>query len=1135
MKKNIIFFLVGFFAVIGFGVIILLNPSPSEPKIANSQAELSGKPLIKPKDKVINEPVLKDKSNKLAETVQDAPLPVITKEVPAKEKEVQVIKVEKEIEVKAIAKEVIETKVVLEKKKSKYSFSLEFKGLDEKALPDEADIVLHSNKNEYMQAKILPIKRIKAEKFILNLDNKENLCFDIRVKGFGYAKEINIPFDTSTQITIDLQKGSQIKGVVTDRLGKAIKGVAFEILKEQESGFGVSMFITVTSKVYSDEQGNYLLSEITPGRYKVKLSHAKYLSLEKWVIFSLDVDQVVNFQMEEGSQIEGTVEDQNGVFLKDILVVLKQAKAQDLFNIDFRNDESKSAITDTNGQFALMGLKTGPYVISVEAKGIGHLKNYKVEIKADELKKSIKLVLKTSFKIKGKVVDLAGKAIENVILEIPDEKGSFGMSKGSVNTANSDINGAFELNFLDDKSYKIIVNSEAYRIANNEPLSANAGVEDLIVTVKEMMAIKGSVLLPSGQQAIGYELSVRYEKFGFNAPASDVKISENGFTFNPKIMQMGGDTNKIFVCAKLKGYDEGVSKLLEFKNDVDLINDVVIQLKEASVTKLKITTYDRKVISEIDFIATPTASRMSSHDTIEKKKLEENNILPIFGLKDVEYDMLFKLEGYANTIVKFKSKDNIEVQEIVLIKGGVVKGVVYDVNSQPMAFQKMNLKRIDLLSISLLPYLSYNIYTNEKGEFQFDRIPVGEYRLKKVNADKGFSPMDVFNVAEGESVKVGLDQEVTINIGSKEEVFLQISGQIFVDDKIYEKSISIYLTGSSTTNSTITKMITSEQEGKFSANQLLPGKYNLMIGLEGVGKEEMERYPIEVVQGKENNFSINLYSEKISGTINSIDGEKLSGSISVFPGGFLSSQLNSFETFTKSLYTTSFKNGEFSMKLPKEAVDIYFTFNNKKYSATYIQNASKQELLKKNWTITVPANITRVFKVSDESGKKISNYDLLVIDEKGVTLLSDLRGMDGIADTNKEEIYLPSDKDSVLYISCAEFSTMKKVVLKSSIDPINIVLKTGFEITVIANGRENDLVELFDENKKPLIQPISKTNLIMTHLGGSNSNSIKEGKKIFKNISPNKYLVKISDSKDGNIKWSEVFEVLGKSVEIELK
>ena len=123
----------------------------------------------------------------------------------------------------------------------------------------------------------------------------------------------------------------------------------------------------------------------------------------------------------------------------------------------------------------------------------------------------------------------------------------------------------------------------------------------------------------------------------------------------------------------------------------------------------------------------------------------------------------------------------------------------------------------------------------------------------------------------------------------------------------------------------------------------------------------------------------------------------------------------------------------------------------------------------------------------------------------------------------------------MLYISCVEFSTTKKVVLKSSIDPINIVLKTGFEITVIANGRENDLVELFDENKKPLIQPISKTNLIMTHLGGSNSNSIKEGKKIFKNISPNKYLVKISDSKDGNIKWSEVFEVLDKNVEIELK
>lgn len=1019
-------------------------------------------------------------------------------------------------------------------KKPLFSFALNFVGVDEGKLPENAEINLQVNEAQIKTKSIMNITRAKGEKFFLHLQDKKALEFDVRIPNVGYAKDVVIPYDKEQTINIELTKGGQISGVITDGFGKSIDNVEITLLLDVDTGFGVSYLTPKSKALNSDEKGYYQLNAIEPGRFKVQLKHEKYITLESWVNFTLNSEQTINFQMEEGAQIDGLIVDQNDNPVKDANIKFKKNKKDSMFEMDFGAKTPKELKSDEKGQFLITGLEVGAYLFTSEVKHLGHIRDFKVEIQKGEKKKSIKLILKNSLKIKGQVVDASGQALEGVILTASSDKMGFFGGRNSQHTATSEKNGLFQFDFLDDKVYTLSIESEKYRLTNATELEIKAGNEEVVVSVKEMLELRGSVLLPNGQKAKDYELFLRYSQFDLKESLKEVVISEGGFSVRPKVFSFGGKTTKFFLVGKSKGFAEGVSKQIEYTNDVNLIDDIIIQLKDESFEVFTVSTFDEKKVTEIEYLATPVSKRLSGHDALEKITVDENNQIKIAGLKDVEYDMFFKLKGYANVWFKYKHQENGSNQEIVFTKGSTIKGLAFETNGKASTFQKMNLKRTDILSISLMAHLNYTALTNEKGEFVFENIPIGEYRLKKINPDKAFSPMDIFNISEGESIKITKDQEINANIGTKEELLLQISGQVFLDDKVYEKGAVIYLSGGS--GEVISKMNTSDSEGKFNITQIKSGKYNLMVGLGGVAAEEMERFPVTVEENKENFFPINIYSEKVSGVINGLDGEKLNGSVVVFNGGFLSSQLNLFDAFTQSLYTSSFKNGQFSVKLPKtEAVDIYFAIASKKYSSVYLQKVTKEEVLKKNWIININPNITREIKVVDETGKKIGNFDLDISDEKGIALISDLRGTEENWDAAKEEVYLPPNQDCTLFVSNPEFAVTKVQVTKNSTAPITITLKAGFELTIIAKTHEGKTAELYDEYKKKYVRPASQGEMIMTHLGGGNANAIKEGKKVFKNLLPGKYFVKINDEKGGGVLWSELIEITDKNIEIEIK
>lgn len=1127
MNKNLIIFVLCLIFLL-FGVFLLLfqtaETKPDEIELIKEKPQTADITTQKKNDElIINKEDQTSNENKWN-------LPVV-------EKETAQNKIEKtEILKETVVSEESDTKKPEAKAiKPLYTFTLDFIGVAEKNLPEDAEVNLNLTNMNIKTSTLMKIKKDNENKFSLQLEDKTSHSFDIRIKNIGYGKNIKIPYDKETTIKIQLVKGSRISGIISDSAGKGIQNVLPSLLSEVDTGFGVSYFEPKATAPKSDESGKYEISDVEPGRYQVKLVHDKFITLEQWVSFPQNGDQEINFQMKEGSRIEGIVVDQNGKPVKDVVIDFQKGKKGGMFDMqDMRQQVVKEVKSDVNGQFIIEGLEVGPYQITVKVKGVGHIRNFKVEIQKGEMLKTIKLVLKPSLTIKGKVVDQKGNLMEGVTLKYFSDKMDLFGQRGDQSSSTSDKNGEFIFDFLDEKSYTIAIESETYRLASSTELVSKAGTDDLIVTIKKLLELNGVVLLPDGQKAKDYQLFLRYEQYSQKTPIKDVNITEIGFSVSPEIFEFGGITTKIQLVAKLKGYAEGISKEIEIKNEIDSINDIVIQLKDEDFVFFKVSCIDNQEIQEIEYLATPVSKRLNSPEVLEKAIVDENNQIQISALKDVEFDLFFKLKGYANILMKYKQEENPSIQEIVFTKGSTIKGLVYEKNGKLSAFQKMNLKRSDILSITLMQHLNYNTKSNENGEFIFENIPKGEYRLKKVDPNKAFSPMDIFNITEGEAIKITQDQEININIGAKEEVLLDISGQIYLDNKIFDKTASIFL--SSKLSEPLSKMNTSNDEGKFSILQVKPGNYSLMIGLNGLGTEEMERFPITVKENQENFFPIQIYSDKISGVIIAPDDKKLDGIVSVFEPGYLSSQLNVISAFTHSLYSNSFKAGSFSIKFPQlESVDIYFSFNNSKYGPVYFQRITKEELQKNNWIINLAQNISREIKITDESGKKIEKFNFLICDDKGIALISDMKGGDMGAVSNIEEILLPPDKDCVLYVSSPGYSVTKKVLLKNDISPISITLATGFELTINAKNHELKIVELFDKDKKMYIYPSSKDEMVMSSLGGKKDNVIKDGKKIFKNLTPGKFYIKISDEKSRENKWSELIEIVDKNIEVEIK
>lgn len=187
------------------------------------------------------------------------------------------------------------------------------------------------------------------------------------------AVEIEVTAEEALEITIPLDRGASITGIVTDEGGAPIAEAALwatpEITRERaerERSFVGREFIPVTGR--TDQTGSFTLTGIPPGRVVFMVRKEGYVPRRE----SIEIEGAVSreVRLDRGLTLTGVVT-RDGRPEAEVQIGAATAAIE---------GEHQSTMTDEQGRFTLTGMIAARYTLSAFKEGVGHTEVPNVDI-----------------------------------------------------------------------------------------------------------------------------------------------------------------------------------------------------------------------------------------------------------------------------------------------------------------------------------------------------------------------------------------------------------------------------------------------------------------------------------------------------------------------------------------------------------------------------------------------------------------------------------------------------------------------------------------------------------------------------------------------------------------------------------
>ena len=282
---------------------------------------------------------------------------------------------------------------------------------------------------------------------------------------FSYSPE----FDPDQLVEIQLEKGGEIEGVVTSG-GQPVAGATLRLRRrsERERSTQEQMFTNMLGlpkggeEARTNSKGEYSYSNVGIGQYTIsaEVSGFKESSEEEVVIEGGD-SKAINFDLDPGGSISGTVLDAAGTVLAGAKVRLLQMENQPE---GFRRAQKhfggsyKSTVTEDDGTFSIDGLPEGAYSVIAEKGGYRREELEGVSPGDD----GVRIVLVLSAALLGRVTDQAtGAPLTSFRLTLQHEGSSSRFPWGGSREIN-DPDGRFKREDLEPGRYEVKLRAAGY-------------------------------------------------------------------------------------------------------------------------------------------------------------------------------------------------------------------------------------------------------------------------------------------------------------------------------------------------------------------------------------------------------------------------------------------------------------------------------------------------------------------------------------------------------------------------------------------------------------------------------------------------------------------------------------------------
>ncbi|MEO6710274.1 MAG: carboxypeptidase-like regulatory domain-containing protein [Planctomycetota bacterium] len=314
-----------------------------------------------------------------------------------------------------------------------------------------------------------------------------------------------------------LKTGSVVEGTVTDEAGSVIPNAELWLDSAFYNGQGESPDRLIAK---SDNLGHYEFKNVYPVTKQVTCMSEGSGSQTKTpvnVIGSPGERVTVDFQLLVGQPIAGKVIGSDGMGIKGAKIVAYNTGN----NISYRGEVE----SDDEGNFQLLSLHPGMYILTCEAKGYRQQKHTRVTVGT----MNVVIDMLAQACINGHAIDSAGNPVTAFNVSVrrlaPNQVPGIGVpsEETGVKEAFSDAtDGNFQLCGLDPGTYTILASSSTSAPTFSEAFSISVDHPTANVTVRLSKggSIKGRLISPSGAPIGG--VTVRTQDDTFDEDPTDL-------------------------------------------------------------------------------------------------------------------------------------------------------------------------------------------------------------------------------------------------------------------------------------------------------------------------------------------------------------------------------------------------------------------------------------------------------------------------------------------------------------------------------------------------------------------------------------------------------------------------------------
>jgi uncharacterized GH25 family protein len=532
---------------------------------------------------------------------------------------------------------------------------------------------------------------------------------------------------------------NELVGTVLNPQGQPLSGCEVKLSTAYELVFvGETQDTSQDRTVRTDASGRFSMKNLEPrSRYKLAIKHKDFTLKE---LFTIAVGETGTFEeppitLGQGATLAGHVTDEAGNNVDGATLVLDSLMYE---GAGFEPPDRMTAKTDNQGAFTMPNVPQGQRMLTVSAPGYGTVTLNGLNFTSDEhMNRDIKL--KIGEMIRGRVLS-AGQGIPGAVVQAIGFGNTAQISRGQTT---ADANGGFVFEALAPGDYNLIASAKGYRFDPQNRI--RTGSDNVIVEGFKEADVCGQVVDAASKAPIA---SFNCRMRTTNGPGMATSPTEITQAFNSATGEFcvnGVPTGQYVVEASAPGYAPSFSsevavtrgqaqaKVTILLTRGGQISGRIVDSAGKPVSRARIQTKDPEW--DDDGFTAMLGNEFPSNVTELDVRCGEDGRFLLSGLTPGTYQMRIqaaKFSLFVKQEIQVSDGQETKLGDVVLVKGGALRGTLFDPAGKPLPGGSINLMPDD--NGGGKPRTTKS---GSDGKFSIENITPGRYVVSAMRAAGG--------------------------------------------------------------------------------------------------------------------------------------------------------------------------------------------------------------------------------------------------------------------------------------------------------------------------------------------------------------------------------------------------------------